>query len=285
MKIKKLTLVLFALFSLNSYSHKDIIIKKQFGNVYVVFQTPYKYEEVNKGLIIGIYAEKMLKQINYLDSIILHFKHAQYPYVFSEDTININKLKLYKTTKNPATNIITFTMYDFNYNIKNVLNFVYNNLHNPNNEYQYNELLKIFNTPNKLTEKIIKEKTLRQYTYNEKNYCSYLKYYTKNNKYFIIRKNKIIDSLNDITQFGNICHLGYFMSINKTLSIYNSSKEKITKFKLHFQEDFIYPIKMIYISNNIYILKITTYFKNKLYLYLVNLENNTINEIFIKNNE
>ncbi len=275
MKLKKLIFTVFVLFSLNSYSHKDIVIKKKFGNVLVVFQTPFEYEEVNKGLIIGKYTEKMLKQLNYKNRIVLHFKYAQYPYIFSEDTINLKKINLYKTI-NTDENKIIFTLYDFDFDIQNVLKFIHFNLNNKSNEFYYKDLLKIFNAPNKLVSKIIKEKVYRQYTYDDKNNCSYISYYIKDDKYYITRNNNVIDTINNVRHFGNICNLGYYMDDNKILSVYSPLNEKIVKFKLNYPVNFIYPIKIIYISDKIYIVKITSYLTESIYLYLVNLENSLI---------
>lgn len=68
--------VLFTILGLsNMYAHKNVTISETFGNIEVVFHTGYFYEEINKALIIGHYAEDLAAKMNFQAKITLYFKH------------------------------------------------------------------------------------------------------------------------------------------------------------------------------------------------------------------
>lgn len=59
-----------------SNAHKNVVIKKQYGNITVYTSTSFYTEEINKGLILGQYAEKLSKNLNYSGKIILYLKQV-----------------------------------------------------------------------------------------------------------------------------------------------------------------------------------------------------------------
>ncbi|MFV0573279.1 MAG: hypothetical protein ACK5M1_12755 [Xanthomarina gelatinilytica] len=67
--------ILFFFSCINAFSHENINVTKDFGNVKVVFVTSYYYEEINKGLILGHYAERLSRKLGFKDQIVLYFKH------------------------------------------------------------------------------------------------------------------------------------------------------------------------------------------------------------------
>lgn len=57
------------------YSHEDRYEIKDFGNIKIRIKTGYKYEEVNKVILIGKFAQGLSKRLNYTNQIFLDFQH------------------------------------------------------------------------------------------------------------------------------------------------------------------------------------------------------------------
>lgn len=58
-----------------AFAHADFWTTQDFGNVKVRIVTGYKYEEIQKVLIIGRLAESLAKRLGYNEQIFLDFKH------------------------------------------------------------------------------------------------------------------------------------------------------------------------------------------------------------------
>lgn len=67
--------VIFVLFFVRTYAHQDFWKSKDYGNIKVRIKTGFDYEEINKSFIIGQLAEKLSKELNYLEPIFLDFNH------------------------------------------------------------------------------------------------------------------------------------------------------------------------------------------------------------------
>lgn len=58
-----------------TFAHSDFWTSAEYGNIKIRVKTGYRYEEINKALIIGQLAEKLSKELNYSDPIFLDFNH------------------------------------------------------------------------------------------------------------------------------------------------------------------------------------------------------------------
>lgn len=68
-------LVLFLLGQNISYAHKNQTVTQDFGNIKVIYTSGFLYEELNKTLIIGQYAEDLSKKMDFSHQITLLFQH------------------------------------------------------------------------------------------------------------------------------------------------------------------------------------------------------------------
>jgi hypothetical protein len=60
----------------NAFAHSDLFYNNNFGNVKTSILTGFQYEEINKVAIFGQLAEKLSKEFNYFDPILLDFTHT-----------------------------------------------------------------------------------------------------------------------------------------------------------------------------------------------------------------
>ena len=60
----------------NVFAHSDLFYNNNFGNVKTSILTGFQYEEINKVAIFGQLAEKLSKEFNYSDPILLDFTHT-----------------------------------------------------------------------------------------------------------------------------------------------------------------------------------------------------------------
>ncbi|MES2574806.1 MAG: hypothetical protein V4572_07675 [Bacteroidota bacterium] len=83
------------LLSYISWSHTNVIVTKQFGNIELRSSTAYHTEEINRNLIIGNYAELLSQKMNYSGKIFLYLQES------SENEIQIwnttEREKVHKT--------------------------------------------------------------------------------------------------------------------------------------------------------------------------------------------
>jgi len=67
--------ILISFVSVCGFAHQDFYVIKDYGNVKVRIVTGYKYEEINKVLIIAQLAEKLSKELNFEEQLFLDFTH------------------------------------------------------------------------------------------------------------------------------------------------------------------------------------------------------------------
>ncbi len=73
-----LTFIIIVFFSFNCSAHKNIHVTKNYGNIKVHFTSGYYFEEANKALIIGQYAEDLCRKLAYKNDVTLFFVHTGY---------------------------------------------------------------------------------------------------------------------------------------------------------------------------------------------------------------
>lgn len=121
-------LLMLVVLSFKVYAHKNINVTKTFKNVKIVFSTGYYYEEINKALIIGKYAEQLSSNLDFDNKITIWFRHIYTDHLPKSYTIKHNK-------RNSLTNTneIFLELYDTEYNIEDVLKLVEYSIKNINN--------------------------------------------------------------------------------------------------------------------------------------------------------
>lgn len=72
----KVSIVFILLFMhLTGFAHSDYIYSKKYGNVSVSITTGYAYEEINKAYMLGMYAEKLARELNFKDAVVVNYWH------------------------------------------------------------------------------------------------------------------------------------------------------------------------------------------------------------------
>ena len=127
------------------FAHKNVTVSENFSNVRVLFTTSFHYEEINKALIIGQYAERLSKKLGYEDSVTIWFKHD---YAKS----NTDSFTVTHDLKNDPSksNDIFITLVDTEYVVKDILRLL---------EYSIQNVTKIDNWDGKSIIKKISDKT------------------------------------------------------------------------------------------------------------------------------
>ncbi|MBE9576722.1 hypothetical protein [Flavobacterium proteolyticum] len=69
----KIQLLILLLFSINSFAHKDKFVLENYGNVKVYMRTGFNYSDLDKIKIIGKLSEKLSKNLNYKDTILIEY--------------------------------------------------------------------------------------------------------------------------------------------------------------------------------------------------------------------
>jgi hypothetical protein len=81
--MKKIFLLFIILFFCNSFAHKGIKVKKEYGNILITSITEDYVEDINKALIVGQYAEMLAKEYSYSNKIYIHFIQNDKVYINS----------------------------------------------------------------------------------------------------------------------------------------------------------------------------------------------------------
>lgn len=224
--MKAFFLIIFLVLGFNNvFAHKDILISEDFGNVKVLFKTGFYYEEMNKSLIIGKYAELLSKKLNYTHRITLFFIHNytnnnEVYYKFASDDKNnsLNKDDIYLEMKDEEFDIFK-VLWLLEHSIKNVNNFnsldeeqILNKI-DPNSE-SINEILKTkFYRP-----LLIENLTLPD---------NKISYYFQNNKFHIFRvenkAEKVLFEVDNIFQIAMIDEDSFLIFITKESFYYITS--------------------------------------------------------------
>ena len=92
--MRKYICLLIIVLSLNLgeiFAHQDFYRTKDFGNVKVGITTGFEYEEINKVNMFGQLAEKLSKELNYSEPILLDFSHFYVKYCDPDYFISYDK--------------------------------------------------------------------------------------------------------------------------------------------------------------------------------------------------
>lgn len=73
--MRLLLFIFISFISVSSFAHRDFYVIRDYGNIKVRIVTGYKYEEINKVLIIAQLAEKLSKELNFKEQLFLDFRH------------------------------------------------------------------------------------------------------------------------------------------------------------------------------------------------------------------
>jgi len=203
--MKYVLLIVSFFWASNSFAHKDKVISKSYGNVEVVFSTGFYYEEINKGLIIGEYAEMLSKKLNYSEPIVLFFKHNYTSY--EERYYKINPIR-----EGPDSNLknqIFIKMKDSEYDICEVLKLIEYSISNSNKDIDGLSILKkLKDSTSTAIVSVLNNKVYRPNVVNELMISKRdgVSYYYKNEECFMFvkrdNKENVLFSSKNIYQFS-----------------------------------------------------------------------------------
>ena len=190
-------IILFLLFFNNSFAHKNVSVRKEFGNIKVQVTSGFFYEEINKGLVIGMYAEKLSKELNYSEPITLWLRHN-----YERDVET--KYYLNKDSKG-----LRISIKDRNFSISKILKFIKQSIKNSKKIESIDKkiLFKILSKKDKQVAKILTEKIYRPDIVEQLLLTSNVSYYIKNEKFYLYRiidkKEKILIVLDNLFQLSD----------------------------------------------------------------------------------
>lgn len=255
--MKQIVIILlnFILFN-NAYAHKNITITQSFGNVEVIFLTGFYYEEINKALMIGQYAEKLSKAMNFDNQITLFFKHNIDDYEEPYYIFNNNK------TKEIIPGEIFLDMKDREFNVLDILNLIEYSIANRNNINDLNALVLIEQNKNKKSKRIqtvVENKIYRPTIVNELNSLNNgISYFYKNDSFHVFRKEngkeKILFNFQSIYQIAQIDESSLLIFDTKESFYYFSKikwKNSSKKYEIKDDQSLGLPYSVYKLSNNL----------------------------------
>lgn len=267
MKKTYITFILISFISIKSFAYKDVIIKKKINNLSLIIKTEFYNEEINKVLIFGELASKLLTKKGYTKEILFLFHQkkigeydAKRKFTATEDYIMLiddnfdilTNLKLLECFITKNKRVIKFDYKDFIKNSKNKNSIIINNLLNK----------KIYR-PN-YVDKLNNKYTQISY-YFQNNQFQIIKYF-KNNEYnlFIV---------NDIFQFNQLDAETIIVFEDRNLfKYYNINKvESLREVKFNSKLDnyYLIPYYVNKVSKNL--ITITdVFFKKNVLIYAIN---------------
>lgn len=219
--------------SIPAFAHRDFYVSRNYRNIKTSIKTGFLYEEINKTLIIGQLAEKLSKEFNYKDTILLHFDHH---YTIPEEVATD-----YFVSFNNDKNRIEIKVHGNKYEVVPVLKLLEYAIRNTSTiqkqqktvhyEKHYNniDLMTISDKSirkiigekdNELIKKIISHKIYRPDGIVKKEHPYGFTYYWQNNKFYLIEKTHYEEV--PIIQLENIYTL-YNMGLNMVVFDTNKS--------------------------------------------------------------
>lgn len=240
----------------NVYAHKNIIITQSYGNVEVIFSTGYYYEEINKALIIGQYAEELSKSLNFNNQITLFFKH----------NIGNYKEKYYQLNNSLNKNInpgeVFLDMKDEEFDVLDILKLVEYSIANINNLKDLDGLVIIEQNKNKKSkriQKVVENKIYRPTIVNElKTPDNGISYFYKDDKFHVYHKENEVEKI--LFDFLNVYQISkiddYSLLIFDTKESFyhltnNRFREPSSKFEIKKSQQQILPYSVCKISNKL----------------------------------
>lgn len=163
--------------SFKNYAHKDIMIKKTYGNIKIVTVTGFHYEEINKTLIIGEYARLLSQKMGFKDTITIFFRHN-----YTENAIS--KCDIKKTVKGDKLSFyITYDKSNFDFvETLSILEYVIKHKAKSLNC----DIKKIeHKKPSKRVNRILSNRIYRPSVVQELKVDNDISYYVENTKYHI----------------------------------------------------------------------------------------------------
>ena len=259
--MKKGILIIFIIIGFsNIYAHKNVTISQSFGNVRVIFTTGYYYEEINKALIIGQYAENLSKKMNFNNQITLFFKH----------NISHHREVYYKLRNNVEeednTDEIFLDMKDNEFSIFQILKLIEYaiiNIDKLDNLDGITLLKKDENKYSKILKDVLEKKIYRPIIVKELNIPNNgISYFYKEDRFHVFRienkSEKILLNLKNIHQIAEVDEYS-FLIFNSKKSFYYITSNRLKKPSQRIYIDNVYkqiiPYKVYKLSN--YIISIT----------------------------
>lgn len=194
-------IIIFLLFSVSLYAHKNKIVKHEYGNITLISSTGFYTEAINKNLIITQYAEMLSEKLNFKENILVYLSESSYNlgnsisvtyYNNSEklkenEDYNLNIL-IHKTEKNigKCLNIIEFAILNY----KTINKF---------KKVKFNEIYD--NDFSTLIKEIIQNKIYRPSVVEELNRGFIYNYFVQNGKFHFFRNNNELKIFDEITDF------------------------------------------------------------------------------------
>lgn len=202
----------------SAYAHKTKVVVEDFGNIKVIFTTGFYFEEMNKGLIIGQYAEMLSKELNFEQQVTLWFDHSYTKKIIKEYNINDRDFDEYS-----KKNGIFIKMNDRSYEVSDVLQLLEYSILNYNKISNVDgiEILNSLRVKSKNVEDVLSNKIYRPTIIKElENKNSLISYYYKDGHYHLYRNES--DGENILFIFDNIFQL---TEINENSTIVFSSPD------------------------------------------------------------
>lgn len=242
-------LIIFVVFtSLQSFAHKDIVIQHKYGNVKIATKTGFYYEEINKTLIIGQYAQLLCEKLNFKDTITIFFKHNYIKNASSK--FNIEKSK----SKHGRRFFITYESSSFDF--AETLNIVEYIILNKSKSLKCNLDKKSQNAPSNLITEVLSLKIYRPLIVEKLNSNNTLSYYVQNSKYSLfyldnVKQNCILE-LKDVYQLSFI-NLNSSIVFDSNKSFYYLNKDNRGNLRRNDfnSKDFYMPFNVEQVSQNL----------------------------------
>lgn len=185
----------FSLF-LNStflWAHKDLVVRKQYGNVQLTTITGFAFEEIHKTMLIAQYAEMLSHELNSNLAIALTFRH-EYCGGQPDETNRIQRVE----------GVFTIYMAAETYSFSKVLKLVEYVLKHKKSKLSQKEISEILNQPtSKEIQKVLSTKLYRPTDFDKLKPIDHYTYFVQNEHFYLVKtneKNRVLLELGEVFQ-------------------------------------------------------------------------------------
>lgn len=274
MKKKKIKILILALFFVTNYTyaHKNIQVKRNFGNVSFTFTTEWYVEEINKGIIISKYTRLLVAKMHYEKKIRLIFIHSN---------LNYTKFEEVRYSYQKDNKALTLVLKDTLYDIDKTLRFIYHSISNENQHDAFSDISSI--DTNEMINSILKIKIYRPDIVKALTFkYKLISYYAQNNKLYLYYTNanneNILTEADHLYRLFEIDRVHYSVFINKSTFLlfnYADKSQKVYHLKHSFND--IEVIETHLLTPKLLSISIMSIYKD-VDLIIVNLKKNIIFE-------
>lgn len=260
--IKLYFLVLALFVSNSSFAEKSKVTEKTYGNIHIVIYTNEFTENINTGLIVGLYAQKLSKQLGYEKQITISFEENSFEpnVIFSQIDKTSGKNEL----------LIRFKLNNFNVSKSlNVIEYSILNVNQHNKDSNFYQPLYNQKSSLKICE-LLKDRIIRPNEVRELDRPDVYSYYFQNGSYKFYKKENIEKSILEVNQLNDFFILDFKTVImfikNNEITLLRDDKSKQLTIEDIGETYFPYKIKLL--GNKIFLMQETSRWKtNRVVVY------------------